>query len=404
VAKLTARSVEAARPTAERREIPDGLLRGLYFIIHPTGAKSWAVRYRHHGQSRKHTLGSFPAIDLKTARELGAKALRAVAEGRDPGREKILARATEPDSIEAVTARFLELHCKRVNRERHARETERLLNRHVLPRWRGRPIASITRRDVLAALDRVVEAGAPIEANRTLAAVRKLFNWAVARDIIAVSPCMGVPPPAKETSRDRILTDDEVRALLTACDDVRPPCGALIKLLLLTGQRHGEVAGMRWSEIDVKTRTWTLPPTRTKNAQRHEVPLSAQALALIESQPRIVGAADYVFTTNGNSATGGMSRAKAMLDASMKLAAPWRLHDLRRTVASGLARLGINLAVIERVLNHTSGSFAGIVGVYQRHSFADEKRKALDVWGDFVSELVSDKPAPKKTIKLRGRR
>jgi integrase len=161
---------------------------------------------------------------------------------------------------------------------------------------------------------------------------------------------------------------------------------------------------MRWSEIDVKTRTWTLPPTRTKNAQRHEVPLSAQALALIESQPRIVGAADYVFTTNGNSATGGMSRAKAMLDASMKLAAPWRLHDLRRTVASGLARLGINLAVIERVLNHTSGSFAGIVGVYQRHSFADEKRKALDVWGDFVSELVSDKPAPKKTIKLRGRR
>jgi integrase len=159
---------------------------------------------------------------------------------------------------------------------------------------------------------------------------------------------------------------------------------------------------MRWSEIDVETHTWTLPPERTKNAQRHDVPLSAQALALIESQPRIIGAADYVFTTNGNNATGGMSRAKAMLDASMKLAAPWRLHDLRRTTASGLARLGINLAVIERVLNHTSGSFAGIVGVYQRHSFADEKCAALEAWGRHVAALVSGEPA--KVVPLRGRR
>jgi integrase len=391
--RLTIKNVEAMRPDTDRREVSDGHMPGLYLVIQPSGARSWAVRYRHHGQSRKHTLGSYPAIGLKAARELGAKALRAVAEGRDPGREKTLARATEPDSVDDVTARFLELHCRRLTRPKTARETERLLRSHVLSRWRGRPISSITRRDVLAVLDRIVEAGTPIEANRVLAAVRKLFNWAISRDIIASSPCVGVQRPAKEISRDRVLSDDEARALWTACDDVRAPRDALIKLLLLTGQRRREVTGMRWSEIDVETKTWTLPPERTKNGQRHEVPLSPQALALITARPRIVGA-DLVFTTNGTSPTGGMSRVKRTLDASMKPTTPWRLHDLRRTVASGMAKLGINLAVIEKVLNHTGGTFAGVAGVYQRYTFADEKRKALDAWADFITDLASRKLTP----------
>src|SRR5262249_15005840 len=146
---LTVRAVEAMRATADRREIADGYLPGLYLVVQPSGAKSWAVRYRHHGQPRKFTLGAFPAIDLKAARELGAKALRAVAEGRDPGQEKAQARASHPDSIESVVEQFIERYCRRVNRPKTAYETERLLRRHVLPRWRGRSIDSITRRDVL---------------------------------------------------------------------------------------------------------------------------------------------------------------------------------------------------------------------------------------------------------------
>src|SRR5499427_2149307 len=146
---LTVRAVEAMLPAAERREIADGFLPGLYLVVQPTGAKSWAVRYRHHGQPRKFTLGSFPQIDLKAARELGAKALRAVAEGRDPGEEKAQARTKQPDSVDRIVEQFLERHCRRINRPKTAYETERLLRRHVLPRWHGRNIDSITRRDVL---------------------------------------------------------------------------------------------------------------------------------------------------------------------------------------------------------------------------------------------------------------
>lgn len=399
---LTVRAVEAMQPAADRREIADGYLSGLYLVLQPSGAKSWAVRYRHNGTTRKFTIGSYPAVDLKTARELGAKALRAVAEGRDPGHEKAQARASQPDSIETVAAQFIERHCQRVNRPKTARETERLLRRNVLPRWRGRSVASIARRDVLDVLDRVVDAGAPIEANRVLAATRKMFAWAVARDIIVTSPCAGVKPPSPERSRDRVLSDDELRLVWLAADKIGWPFGPLVQLLALTGQRREEVGQMRWSEIDLEKRLWTLPPTRTKNNQPHEVALSAPAVAILKSVPRLADS-DLVFTTNGATSVSGYSKAKRGIDALLPPNTPhWTFHDLRRTCASGMARLGVNLPVIEKVLNHASGSFAGIVGVYQRHSFADEKRHALEAWGNFVAALVDGKPA--KVLRLRGQK
>src|SRR5262245_4131021 len=211
MARLTIRSVEAMRPGAERQEIPDSFLPGLYLVVQPCGAKGWAVRYRHQGVPRKLTLGSYPALGLKAARELGAKALRAVAEGRDPGREKILARAAKADSIERIVKEFLERHVRRSNRASTAHETERLFRQNVLPRWRSRMVHEITRRDVLDLLDRIVDGGAPIVANRALAAIRKFFNWCVARDIIAVSPCAGVKPPTPERARDRMLSDAELK-------------------------------------------------------------------------------------------------------------------------------------------------------------------------------------------------
>src|SRR5262245_319471 len=402
--RLTVKNVEAMRPSAERREIADGLMSGLYLIVQPSGARSWAVRYRHHGQSRKHTLGPYSAIDLKAARELGAKALRTVAEGRDPGREKIAARAAKADSVDRIVEDFLERHVRRSNRPRTAQETERLLRQHVLPRWRGRVVHDITRRDVLDILDRVVDGGAPIAANRVFAAVRKFFNWCVARDILAASPCAGVKPPTAERARDRVLSDDQLRRVWAAAEKLDGTFGPLVKLLALTGQRRDEVAGVRWDELDLDTRLWTLPPARTKNNQPHEVPLSKAALAVLQKVPRIASS-PFVLTTNGGaSPASGYSKNKRRLDALLPAdMPPWRLHDLRRTAASGLARLGINLPVIEKVLNHSSGSFAGIVGVYQKHSFADEKRAALEAWGNFVAALVEGKPTS-KVVRLRGKR
>lgn len=398
---LTVRAVETIRPAGQRREIADAYLPGLYLVVQPSGAKSWAVRYRHNGRSRKHTLGGYPAIDLATARDLGAAALRAAARKHDPGHEKARARAGRTDSIEDVIARFVEQHCQRHNRASTAKETERLLRNHVLPRWRARAVHEITRRDVLDLLDDIVAKVTPKTGNSVFAAVRKLFNWCVARDILAASPCAGVKRPAAEIARDRVLSDPELRNVWHAADTAGGPFGALVKLLILTGQRRDEVARMTWDEVDLEARLWTLASERVKGGEKHEVPLSDAALAVIEAAPRIAGS-PYILTTNGTAPASGYHKGKTKIDAllpsDMKR---WRLHDLRRTTASGMARLGVNLPVIEKVLGHRSGSFAGIVGVYQRHSFADEKRAALDAWGRHVEGLVSGEPGKVLTLRKR---
>jgi integrase len=399
---LTARTIETIKPGPNREEIPDPLLPGHYLVLQPSGARSFAVRYRLGVRSRKYTVGPYPAIDLKTARALAAKALRAVAEGRDPGQEKIAARAVQPDTVEAVAKQFVELHCRRANRPRTIEGTQQLLDLHVLPRWRRRLIKDITRRDLLDLLDGMVESGRPVAANRALTAVRKLFNWAMERDIVASSPCAGVKPPTPEQSRDRVLSDDELRDIWLAADRLGGPYAALIKLLMLTGQRRDEVARMTWREVELEARLWTLPKERSKNGQPHDIPLSDPAVAILEALPRIGDT--FVLTTDGKSAASNYGANKRQLDALLPAdMPPWWLHDLRRTAASGMARLGINLPVIEKVLNHSSGSFGGIVGVYQRHDFADEKRHALERWGAHVADLISGRRSRRNVVRLETR-
>jgi integrase len=385
--KLTAKTVETIKPAPDRREIPDTLLPGLYLIVQPSGARSWAVRYRHGGKTRKHTLGPFPRLDLKTARDLGAEALRAAAAGTDPATEK---RAAQPESVEAVAAQFIERHCKRNYRPRTLAEAERLLRLYVVGRWGRRPISSITRGDVRDLLDKLIADGAPITANRTFSQVRKFFNWTAEQEIVATSPCAGLRPPVAETTRDRVLSDQELRQVWQAADTMGGPFGALVKVLTLSGQRRGEIAGLTWSEIDLDRRLICLPRERVKNNRAHDVPLNAQAISLIQAMPRINGR--FVFALNSEGPINGFSKNKTQLDRLLPAdMPPWTLHDLRRTAASGMARLGIALPVIERVLNHVSGSFAGIVGIYQRHDFAKEKQAALKAWGDHIAAVVSGK-------------
>jgi integrase len=374
VPRLTVKSVESIRPSADRRELPDGYVKGLYLIVQPSGSKSWAVRYRYGGYSRKHTIGSYPVFDLKQARDKAAQLLRVVSEGRDPEQRR-------SGSIEDVVAQFLEQHCKDY-RPRSLKEVERLLRLNVLDRWHGRQIDSITRADIRALLGRL--ANTPVQANRLHAHVSKLFKWAVANDILAASPVAGIGRPAKEEPRDRVLGDAELTAVWRAAEGY--PFGDIVKLLILTGQRRGEVTGMQWSELGPEAGLWTLPKERTKNNRRHEVPLPKQAAAILKAAPRISDT--YVFSINSGTPFASHDKAKARLDQSTGISTPWRLHDLRRTMASGMARLGVSLVVIEKVLNHVSGSLAGIVGVYQRHSYAEEKRQALQLWADHVEGMV----------------
>jgi integrase len=432
---LTAKRIETVHATSSRQEIPDGLLVGLYLVVQPSGARSFAVRYRYAGQPRKLTLGAFPAINLETARTLGAKALRAAAEGRDPASEKQSAKGDakrqaaeevrgKRDLFENVAREFIERHAMKQNRETTWRETARILGLRpspddpaklveiggdVMPAWRGRKIQDITKRDIVALLDGVHDRGSPIMANRVLSAVRKLFNWALARDIIAASPCGGVAPPAPERSRDRVLSDDELRLVWNAAEGDGWPFGPLVKLLVLTGQRLAEVGGMRWDEVDLENRLWTLPAPRVKNDERHEVPLSDAAVAIIAALPRIKTTKGFVFATRRDAVVSTFSRAKDRLDAAILAALPkdakapehWTFHDLRRTMASGMAPLGIQMHVVEKILNHSSGTFGGVAGVYQRYSFATEKRSALAAWAAHIESVVSGKQRT-NVVALRG--
>lgn len=402
MAKLTTKAVEAIKPTEQRREIPDALLPGLYLVVQPkSGARSWAVRYRRGNRTRKHTLGTFPALDLKTARDLGAKALRAAAEGRDPAQEKRDQRTT--GDIEQDLVAFQKGHLRKKNggpiRETTRIERARLLGlkpdpenpgewiatgNGVLKRWEGRSLASITEDDVRAAIKAAAKSG-PILANRTLSALKTFFTWCTKDKRLAKSPCQGIDLPSPEAASDRYLSDDELGHVWKGAGQLDPIYGAMVKMLILTGQRRGEVAGMERAELDLKRRSWSLPSARTKNGRAHDVPLSSQAIAVIEAVP---GTSErYVFSFNGNSPINGFGKPKDRLDALCGFS-DWTLHDIRRTVASGMAKLGIALPVTEKVLNHVSGSFAGIVGVYQRHEYADEKRDALNEWGDHIAKLA----------------
>jgi integrase len=397
--RLTTKAVEAMRPSTERREIPDAHMPGLYLVAQPSGAKSWAVRYRHQGVSRKCTLGTYPAIDLKSAREIAAKALRAVAEDRDPGREKIEARTKQTDSVDSLVEEFLERHVRRSNRVGTQEETERLFRLHILPRWRGRVISSITKRDIIEMVDRVVDGGSPVAANRTLTVTKTFFNWCVARDILAVSPAQGVKPPTPEKSRDRVLDDAELMRVWEAAGKIGYPFGTMVRLLIATGQRRDEVAQIQWQEIDLDKRLWTLARERTKNDSAHEVPLNDIVLNILNTIPRH---GTYLFSTNGGSTpSSNYSQNKHRLDSLLPGLPDWRLHDLRRTCATGLAKLGVPVHVTEAVLNHKSGKISGIAAVYNRHDYKNEKIQALDAWGQHVDMLVSGKPA--KVVSLRGK-
>jgi hypothetical protein len=276
---LTAKALESLKPTVRRREVSDGGMPGLYFVIQPSGKRGWAYRYRFNGRPRKWTIGSWPAIDLKTARELARDGVRKVAAGVDPCAEKKAARTTALaptglDILEAVASRFVAQHAKRKLKPATAREVERLLEREVVAPWRGRRLSQIGRADIHDLLDGIVERGAPITANRTLSWLRRMCGWAIERGLIDVSPCAGVRAPAAEKGRTRWLSDDELRAVWRAAGALGAPYDAFVRLLILTGARRSEVARMAWREVDLRAKLWTLPAARAKSATECEIPLS----------------------------------------------------------------------------------------------------------------------------------
>jgi integrase len=404
---LTVESVKAMKPGAARREIPDAVVPGLYLVIQPSGLKSWALRYRIAGKSHKLTLGGFPQITLAEkdddkkarlardpkssapdARGLARSALAALAAGKNPAvQKKIAASGGNGGLVSAVWEEFKERHIDKNMKSSSAERFKRMFENHILPEWKDRRFDEIVKRDVLNVIDDAAKRG-PHAANSAVTVLSIFFNWALGRDMIVISPMLGVKKPTAESSRERTLADKEIKSIWDGCAKLNPVFSALVKLLLLTGARRNEVADMTWVELDIANRLWTIPASRTKNDVEHRVYLSDAALAEIKKLPHVKDA-KFVLTTDNRSAVSGFSKAKTLLDKSISGVAAWRLHDLRRTCATGMARLGIALPTIEKALNHSSGSFAGIVGTYQRHTFAEETKFAFIAWGDHVARVAS---------------
>lgn len=401
--KLTAATVDKMQPTDKRQEIPDALCTGLYLIVQPTGKKGWQVRYRSGGTHRRMKLGAYPVLSLSAARQRARDALAAASEGRDPAGEVKKAKAPkQPDDDRDTVASVIDLFMRRhASRNRRGEDVRAMFKREVMDKWGQRHIQTITKRDVIEVLDAIVDRGSPVTANRLRAHLNTLFGWAKGRDIIQANPLEGIKPPAPETPRDRVLTDAEIKLFWEACDGLDYPFGPIYRLLLLTGQRLREVAEMEWREIEGDN--WSLPQARAKNADQHVVPLSAEAKAIVDDLPRL---GRYLFTTTGKTPVSGFTRAKERMDKLLSETTeepipPFTIHDLRRTAATGMAGLRFPPHVVEAVLNHRSGTRRGVAGIYNRYSYADEKRDALAAWARHVMQLVEGKPA--NVIEMAGR-
>jgi integrase len=384
---LTQLAIEKLRPDpAKVIERSDHLYPALRLIVQPSGSRSFAVRTRINGRTVKLTLGGEVGLDLKAAREATRKLLEEIAAGHDPRADKRRAKAT---TLKGVAELYLKDVAGHTRAKTHG---ERV--RHLIRDWaplHHRPLAELRKAEIAGRLLELKEELGGISANRARATLHAMMSWAIDQGLGEFNVVASVKRPLRrEPTRARVLTPDERRAVWAATEGA----GAyhcIVRVLMLTGQRREEVAGMRWSEIDLDKAMWSLAPERTKNALSHLVPLSRQALELIRAQPR---QGDYVF---GAPTFGGWSRAKRRLDKRSGVTG-WTIHDIRRSTVTGMAdELGVAPAVIEAVINHQSGVKAGVAGVYDRSQRLGERATALQRWADHLTSeparTVVDFPA-----------
>jgi integrase len=408
--RLTDQFVERVPPpTRGRVEYFDAAFPALSLRVSEHGHKSWSLFYRVSGNPklRRYKLGIYPQVKPAKARLLAIEVLDQVRSGIDPGALRKQARQdVVPDigAIDALVRDYLRQHIEPNCSAGTYRNAKRMLEVDVLKPWRGRSLTSISKRDVIALVDRIAER-APVHANRVLSRIGSMFNWAVDKDRIPVSPSAGVKAPSKEKSRDRWLTDSEIVWFWQACDRLGYPFGPLFQTLLLTAQRLTETASMEWSELDLEARRWVIPRHKAKSDRAHEVQLSDAVVALLRAQPRL---GPYVFTGKTGHHVTGFGYGKRLLDAAIIAIAcdakveSFILHDLRRTAASGMARLNIAPQVVDRILNHSAGTIRGVAAVYNRFEYQDERRAALAAWASYVTSLLT--PVPSNVVPLHERK
>lgn len=401
--RLTHAGALRTGPRKKRFERPDPECPGLYLVVQPSGVKSWVVRYRLHGRPVKHTIGRLEHYDLAEARDAARTAQKLAHRGEDP-------RAVVDSTVGRAVEEYL---AKIATTRRSHKEIARLFEVDVLPQWRDRPIAGISRHDCRRLIERVRARAGQSRASKLHSYLRRFFVIAADSGLVPVNPMRELRRPELPPSRERELSDNELRLVWQAAEKTEAPFGPAVRLLILTATRRDEVMSLRWSEVENLAGgepSILLPGERTKNGRPHLLPLSDAAADLLRKTERLVyldakgkrSESEFVFTTKGSSPFSGFSKAKARLDEKIAAlareeaeerggdpveVAPWRLHDLRRTAATRMGDLGVLPHVVEAALNHVSGFRAGVAGTYNRSKYAKEKRAALDLWAEHVLAL-----------------
>lgn len=393
--RLNARFVETVKPNGARQEFRDLLTRSLELRVSPNGAKTWAVLYRRRsdGLKRRVTIGAYPAFKLDDARTEAKGILARAAKGEDPALKVQLRRAAS--SFKQLASEWEKRYAV-PNKSEQARYDDRLmLRKDILPAIGRMKVEEITKRDVICIVDGILERGARVRCNRALALMRSIFRWGMAEDLARQDPTFGVRDRTVERPRDRVLTDDEIKVFWKRLPEAEMSEGVaiILQLALVTGQRVGMVSGMTKAELELDrvAPTWTLRSTRTKNRETVCVPLTEFAAKLIQRGIALSGESDFVFPSplgdeaiTPHAATRAMSRWRKTLKIR-----DFRVHDLRRTCATGMARLGVPRFHISLVLDHVSVTHGTITGaVYDKYTYDAEKRAALDKWSTHLVELL----------------
>jgi integrase len=373
---LTAASVERIKPPmAGQVDHFDRGYPGLSLRVSYGGKRTWMLLFRHGGKFHRMTLGTFPVMGLAEARAAWRDARAEVEAGRDP-RSK---REKPAEDFGAVLEDWLR---RDQAGNRSADAVKRSVTKDALPYWRHRPVNEITKRDVMDVIDAVVDRGSPVQARRLQAHLHRFFKWCAGRDIIPANPIAELEKPGTERARERVLVDAELFKVWIAAGGLGFPFGPAIHLLMLTGARLDEIASLRWSEVsETEIR---LPGERTKNGEPHIIPLSRSAQSVIAEIPRIAGSG-LVFTTNGKTPVSGWSKTRDRLRDRAKLDEPWTLHDIRRSVSTGMNERGSEPHIVEAVLGH---KVKGVAGVYNRAKHEAAKRTALEAWGAHLSAVI----------------
>jgi len=335
----------------------------------------YLLRYRLNGRQRFHSIGRHGTFTPETARTEARRLLGLVAQRVDPASERVRSGETFGAEVE----RYLERK-RSVLRPRSIIEIERYL-RVQCKSLHSLPLTGIDRRTIALTLAEIEQHSGPVARNRARTSLSAFFAYAIREGLIdAANPVSGTGKAAESNGRDRVLSEAELAQVLAALGN--DPFSEIMRLLILTGARRSEIGGLRWSEIDLERGLIVLPPERCKNGRQQELPISHQAHAVLERQPR---RNEWIWGCEWTS----WSEPKAALDRRLNGIAPWTIHDLRRSAATHLAELGTSPHVIEAILNHYSGHRAGVAGIYNRARYADEMKSALQAWGDYIDRLVS---------------